>query len=210
MAAQAVAAGRPLAWFEQVYAAAGSGGTPVPWADRVVNPHLASWARLDPAVMRRVLVVGCGLGDDAEWLAARGCAVTAFDISPTAVAAARDRFPASPVDYQVADLLKLPAAWAAEPFDLVVEAYTLQVLPPGSAERAAGVAALAGVTGGTLLVIARGRDEGDDPGAMPWPLLAAELAPLAGLGLREVAFDDYLDDEDPPRRRFRVTYARGG
>ena len=88
MAAQAVAGGRPLEWFEQVYAAAGSGGTPVPWADQVVNPHLASWARLDPAVMRRVLVVGCGFGDDAQWLAAR-VAVTAFDISPTAVAAAR-------------------------------------------------------------------------------------------------------------------------
>jgi SAM-dependent methyltransferase len=103
----------------------------------VVNPHLASWARLDPAVMRRALVVGCGYGDDAQWLAARGCAVTAFDISPTAVAAARARFPASPVDYQAADLLSLPAAWAAEPFDLVVEAYTLQILPPGSPERAA-------------------------------------------------------------------------
>jgi 2-polyprenyl-3-methyl-5-hydroxy-6-metoxy-1,4-benzoquinol methylase len=51
--------------------------------------------------------VQCGYGDDAHWLAARGCAVTAFDISPTAVAAAENRFPPSPVVCKVADLLDL-------------------------------------------------------------------------------------------------------
>jgi len=64
------------------------------------------------------------------------------------------------------------------------------------------------VTGGTLLVVARGRGPEDDPGAMPWPLLAEELSPLLDAGLREVSFEDYLDGEDPPARRFRVTYAR--
>ena len=208
LAHEAVAAGQPLRWFEELYAAADAEGVVVPWADRVVNPSLAAWTRFDPGTMRRVLVVGCGYGDDAEWLAARGCEVTAFDVSASAIRACRARFPASPVAYEVADLLAPPAAWLARPFDLVVESYTVQVFAPGSAERSGVIRALAPLTGGTLLVIARGRDETDDEGAMPWPLVAGELRPLEGLGLELVAFDDYVDDEDPPTRRFRVTYAR--
>jgi hypothetical protein len=144
----------------------------------------------------------------ARRLAAQGCEVTAFDVSESAIRASRERFPASPVAYELADLLAPPAGWIARPFDLVVEAYTVQVFAPGSAARAAVIRALAPLTGGTLLVIARGRDETDDPGAMPWPLVAAELAPLEALGLTQIAFDDYIDDEEPPTRRFRVTYTR--
>jgi SAM-dependent methyltransferase len=208
LAHEAVAAGQPLRWFEQLYAAADADAAVVPWADRVVNPSLARWPQFAPATMRRALVVGCGYGDDAEWLAAQGCEVTAFDVSESAIRACRARFPASPVAYEVADLLAPPAGWIARPFELVVEAYTVQVFAPGSAERADVIRALAPLTGGTLLVIARGRDETDDAGAMPWPLLAAELAPLEQLGLEQIAFDDYVDDEDPPTRRFRVTYTR--
>ena len=158
--------------------------------------------------MRRALVVGCGYGDDAEWLAAQGCEVTAFDISASAIARCRARFPGSPVRYQAADLLRPPADWLDEPFDLVFEAYTVQVLPPGSAERATAIRMLAALTGGTLLIVARGREESDDPGVMPWPLLRAELGPLRETGLREVAFEEYKDSEDPPVRRYRVTYQR--
>jgi SAM-dependent methyltransferase len=208
MADQAVSEGAPLRWFEQLYAAASAGAVTVPWADQQVNPHLRTWPLLSTTAARRVLVVGCGYGDDAQWLADLGYEVTAFDISASAVARCRERFPASPVRYQAQDLLRPPAAWLDDPFDLVVEAYTVQVLPPGSSERLAAVNSLAALTGGTLLVIARGRAESDDPGAMPWPLLRSELDPLPILGLREVAFEDYYDGEEPPVRRFRATFTR--
>jgi SAM-dependent methyltransferase len=208
MADQAVSDGAPLRWFEQLYAAARDGTAAVPWADQQVNPHLRTWPLLSTTAARRVLVVGCGYGDDAQWLAGLGYEVTAFDISASAVARCRERWPGSPVRYQAEDLLRPPAAWLDDPFDLVVEAYTVQVLPPGSPERTAAVNSLAALTGGTLLVIARGRGESDDPGAMPWPLLRSELGPLPLLGLREVAFDDYFDDEEPPVRRFRATFQR--
>jgi SAM-dependent methyltransferase len=210
LAHEAVGDGEPLRWFEELYAAAGAGEAAVPWADLAVNPSLAGWEWFDPGRMRRVLVVGCGYGDDAEWLAARGCEVTAFDISPTAIEACRARFPASAVTYEKADLLAPPVAWLERPFDLVVEAYTAQVFAPGSAERAAVIAALVPLTGGLLLVIARGREEHDDPGSMPWPLTAGELEPLEHLGLRLGAFEDYLDDERSPVRRFRASYLRAG
>jgi hypothetical protein len=43
---------------------------------------------------------------------------------------------------------------------------------------------------------------------MPWPLTKEELTDFLRLGLREVSFEDYLDDEVPPVRRFRVEYRR--
>ena len=60
--------------------------------------------------------------------------------------------------------------------------------------------------GGTLLIIARGRDAGEDEGAMPWPLTPEELRDLF-VSLRLVALDDFVDDEVPPVRRLRAEYA---
>jgi SAM-dependent methyltransferase len=208
-AAAAVASGEPLRWFEELYAAASAGEAEVPWADLRPNPHLVTWPHLGQLRPKSALVVGCGLGDDAEWLAARGLAVTAFDIAPSAVSACGLRFPDSSVDYVVADLLNLPREWAQQRFDLVVEAYTVQVLPPGSPERSASFGALASVTGGTLLVIARGREPADDPGSMPWPLTAEEMTRFEDMGLTRTAFEDYPDPEEPDVRRFRAAYRRG-
>jgi len=208
LAAQAIADGEPTRWFEELYHGARATGLVVPWTDLAPNPHLVTWPLLAAVTGRRALVVGCGFGDDAEWLAGQGLDVTAFDISPTAVARCRERFPGSAVRYVVADLLDPPGRWLVEPFGLVVDAYTVQVLPPNSAERLHAVRNLARLTGDILLVIARGRDERDGDGLMPWPVLRVELAPITDLGLDELAFDDYQDDESPPARRFRATYRR--
>jgi hypothetical protein len=62
--------------------------------------------------------------------------------------------------------------------------------------------------GGTLLVIARGREPGEDPGQMPWPLLREELRHFLACGLREVSLEDYLDNEQPPVRGFRAEFRK--
>lgn len=147
-------------WFEALYSEAAGDAYIIPWADRTPNPHLVGWLT-NNAVKgegRRTLVIGCGLGDDAEVLAALGFDVTAFDISPTAIAWCRQRFPVSPVQYVVADLFNAPKAWEGG-FDLVVEAYTLQVLPPEFRLLAMDAIARCVAPSGLLLVIARGRDE---------------------------------------------------
>src|SRR5262245_10456194 len=95
----------PTGWFEPLYAAAAGDAGSIPWADLAPNPNLIKWLD-DHAIAgngRRALVVGCGLGDDAEELARRGFAVTAFDISPTAIEWCRKRFADTPVSYCVAD-----------------------------------------------------------------------------------------------------------
>ncbi|HVS17023.1 MAG TPA: class I SAM-dependent methyltransferase, partial [Planctomycetota bacterium] len=157
---------------------------------------------------KRTLVVGCGLGEEAEQAALAGCAVTAFDVSPTAIAWAQRRVPATPVHYRVADLFDPPASFRAS-FELVIEIYTVQALPPELRERALDAVAGFVAPGGTLFVLARGRDDDAPPGDVPWPLSRAELARLARHGLVERDFVDHLDDSlDPPLRRFRAIYGK--
>ena len=55
-------------------------------------------------------------------------------------------------------------------------------------------------------MIARAREPEDPIGNMPWPLTKEELSLFRLYKLQEISFEDYLDTEDPPVRRFRVTY----
>jgi SAM-dependent methyltransferase len=195
--------------FESVYVQAQSDPAAISWADLVPNPNLVRWLDgndVDGAV-KQALVVGCGLGDDAEELARRGFETTAFDVSPTAIRWCRRRFPKSDVKYVAADLFRIPRAWGKS-FDFVLESYTLQVLPEGLRRQAIPAIAALLAPGGTLLLVARGRDGDDPPGNSPWPLTREELGGFTSLGLVEQSFQDFMDDEVPPVRRFVITYRR--
>jgi SAM-dependent methyltransferase len=209
LAKQYLAKGDPFGWFDELYARAKDNPDIIPWAELRPNPHLIEW--LDQAnvggTARRALVIGCGFGDDAEELARRGFDTTGFDVSQTAVTACRSRFPQTAVHYAVADLFAAPSEWERA-FDLVVEAYTLQVLPVALRQAALGILPGFVRPGGLLLIIARGREPADPEGDMPWPLTREELRILNSPPLAEVEFADFLDGEDPPVRRFRAIYAR--
>ncbi len=207
LAKESLERGDAVGWFERLYAEAHRGDAIVPWADLAPNPHVVEWLEREAPAPGRALDIGSGLGDGAEALAQRGFEVVAFDVSATAIAEARRRFPSSRVDYRVADLLALPEAFVGA-FDLVIECYTLQVLPPEA--RAQAIAALhrSLAPGGALLVVARGREPEEPPGQMPWPLTRAEVEAIASPGLARVSFEDFLDREDPPVRRFRALFRR--
>jgi SAM-dependent methyltransferase len=153
------------------------------------------------------LIIGSGLGDDAEQLAAWGFQTTAFDISETAIRATHKRFPNSAVDYLTADLLNPPSGFLRK-FDFVHEVYTLQALRV--ALRPSAIKALTGFLrpGGLLLVVARGREPSDPKGQMPWPLMRSEPANFVASGLHQISFEDYPDPQDPAVRRFRALYSR--
>lgn len=208
LAAESAQLGDGTGWFERLYDEAARGEAVVPWADGEPNPHLVAWAQTTGVhgAGRRALVVGCGLGDDAEYLAALGFQTTAFDVAPSALRGARQRFPESTVDYEVADLLDPPVAWRGA-FDLVFEANTLQVLR--GATRARAIAQTAGLVapGGTVLVIARAR-ESEEPSQMPWPLTRADLDGFTLAGLTAVRIEDFDDSAEPPRRRWRAQFTR--
>jgi SAM-dependent methyltransferase len=210
LARESIERGDAVGWFEELYRRAGEKWDRIPWADLVPNPHLVEWLdRFSVAGSGKLcLVVGCGLGDDAELLAERGFDVVAYDISATAIDGCRARFPTSRVEYVVADALDPPPAWLGR-FALVFESYTLQVLPPEPRSRA--LRAIAATVGprGRLLVLCRAREKQDPEGELPWPLTRDELDAFRDLGLTEIAVESLLDRETPPVRRFLALYERG-
>jgi len=199
----------PLGWFEELYSKAGEDLPMIPWADLKANPNLTAWLDRDllQPLDKTALVIGCGLGDDAEELAKRGFETTAFDISQTAISWCQRRFPSSSVSYLEANLFQAPEAWQ-NGFDFVLESYTLQVLPPEIRHTAIRHIASFVAQNGTLLIIARGRDTNDPKGSMPWPLTKTEMESLSFLNLHEVCFEDYMDGDAPKVRRFRGTYRK--
>jgi SAM-dependent methyltransferase len=240
LAAESIAADDPTGWFERLYAEAEQGQAVVPWFRGVPRPTLVQWAerrRLEARAGQRAIVIGCGLGDDAEYLAGLGFRTVAFDISASAVRGARRRFPDSTVEYTVADLLAPPPAWH-EAFDLVAECYNVQALPKAvQPDAIVRVGRLVG-RGGTLLVIGFSAGAGpqnagpqnsgpqnsgpqnsgpqnsgpQDGGAQasgpPWPLTRAEVESFATGGLRAVRVDEVADAADVSVRRWLAEFAR--
>jgi SAM-dependent methyltransferase len=210
LAAEFTQKGDPLGWFEALYAEAGGDNSAIPWADMEPNPRLVEFWRKNPpeTAGKRALVIGSGLGDDSEQLAAWGFGTTGFDISPTAIAATRKRHPDSKVDYVVADLFDPPAGWRRA-FDFVLEVYTVQAFTGNLRGRAIAKIAEFVAPGGRLLVIARGRAEDEPEGqGPPWPLTRSEIDGFLRAGLTEESFEDSAEPEPPWVRRFRGLYRR--
>jgi SAM-dependent methyltransferase len=114
------------------------------------NPQLiAEVAHLPPG---DALDLGCGEGADAIWLAARGWAVTALDVSAVALARAadhaRERGQGADIEWVQQDL----ATWAPDRlFDLVTAQFLHSTQMPW--QQALQLAAAAVRTGGTLLIV---------------------------------------------------------
>lgn len=210
LARHALADGDPTGWFERLYGAADQGSVSMPWDRSAPHPLLAQWAADSGLVGngRSAVVVGAGLGADAEFLAQLGFRTTAFDISHTAVRLARSRYPSSAVEYRQADLFDLPVGWLGA-FDLVVEIYTVQALP--ASLRAGATAGVSGLVapGGTLLVIYRARDVGEPlPVGPPWPLDREEISSFATQELRERSVDRLPDGTGDSQWRAEFVKAR--
>lgn len=204
------------AYYERIYAEAGSDTSRVPWADGHACPHMISWLnRAACGLVRpgaRALVVGCGLGDDVVELEHRGYDPIGFDISPTAIHWAAQRHREHAERFMVADLLAIPTRLKHR-FDLVIEIYTLQSLHPTL--RAAAARSLAELLSprGVLLVICRRRED-DEPLVVqdgpPWPLCPRDVgeimeqAGLTPLGAPEA----FMDHEQPPKPRYLATFAK--
>ncbi len=196
---RAVADGEPTRWFEEIWSAGVRGELDMPWDRRDPNPLVAT--RVGPGAGRRAVVVGAGLGADAEFLAAQGYRTAAFDIAESAVLAARQRYPRSRVEYRVANLLDLPPDLVSA-FDLVVEVYTVQALP--QSVRSAAVAGIRRLLapGGTAVVVQMVREASEQVSLHPpWLLDRQEMESFAGDDVELIALST-----DAPQTAGRRAY----
>ena len=201
--------GDGVGWFEPFYASAHHNPAAIPWAASGPRRDLVKWAHERHAAGngQSALVIGCGLGDDAEFLAELGYRVTAFDISPTAIDWCKDRFPDSAVDYQVADMFAPPQDWLAA-FDLTLEDYIVQALPPEMRVEAVRASAAFVAPDGLLLAIGRGIEDGAERSGPPWPLTGEELALFEQASLVRVSFHRDSDPAIAPQFRYRAEFRR--
>jgi SAM-dependent methyltransferase len=208
LSGEALRRGDATGWFERLYAEATDGQAIVPWDRRAPHPLLVEWIDQHPGLAgRRTLVVGSGLGDDAAYLAAQGYRVVAFDISQSAIEAARRRFPSSPVDFRIADLLNPPAEWRHH-FDFVVETYTTQALPVRLRPTVALHVGRFVASGGTLLVLAVAREQREPVEGPPWPLTRTDIDCFAVEGLEMLSIEELRDP--PETHRWRAVFTRPG
>jgi ubiquinone/menaquinone biosynthesis C-methylase UbiE len=195
---------KPLDWFEELYSASISDQVTIPWGNKAPNPHLVSWWESNKIQEKsKTLVIGCGLGDDAEFLLSKGLNVDAFDLSSTAIHLAKTRFKDSKVNYFQSDLFHLNRNMN-KAYDFIFEAYTLQAMPIDFRSKAMPIIANLLKNHASLLVICRGRNAEDEINQLPFPLSKLELEKF-NMSLTEKKFEDFMDGT---KRRFRILYQK--
>jgi len=223
LAAEYAERGDATGWFEALYKEADGNTERISWADLEPNPFFRTWAESTglKADGQTALVVGCGLGDDANYLHDLGFKVTAFDISRTAIEWAKKLYGNTDIVFEAADLFEPPPNWswgknpvAAAPgtdkggFDFVLEVYTIQPLPLEMRPRVIdAIAAFVGENG-RLMVVSRGREDDVEPDILPWPVSRKDLSRFERNGLKQIDFVEIPADEEDEPPRFVVEYIR--
>lgn len=193
------------AFFNDVYARAQGDAAFVPWADLKPKEQLVQWLEKNAGInsaktssrIPAAIDIACGLGDNAEAIAAAGYGTTAFDLSADAIDWAKKRFPGSAVNYRQADLFAPSEEWLGK-FDFVHECFTLQALPPEMLEQTAAAVASLVAPGGDLLVYTRWRPDGAAVEGPPWPLEESRLDCFAALGFERIS-ETRFEVEKPGR-----------
>ncbi|MDT7847337.1 class I SAM-dependent methyltransferase [Streptomyces justiciae] len=105
---------------------------PVPFFVAKPDENLAAYLEQGLIAPGRALDLGCGAGRNALFLASRGFAVDAVDLSPVAVAwgAERAREAGADVRFLCGDAFTLCARELSGPYDLVVDSGCFHHLPP--------------------------------------------------------------------------------
>lgn len=196
-------------WFEEVYTHMKNSDLIAPWCSNEANEHLINYFQNsdENITNKKALCVGCGIGDDAQFLSGIGFETTAFDISKTAIELCKKRFENSDVNYLVDDLLN-PKNIIKEKYDFIFELLTLQSIPMGTQDKAMkNISSLLNEQG-KLLVICFLRKDGQAQNKVPpYAFRKEELSTFIESGLKEISCD-ILFDKQQNRELFVIEYTK--
>ena len=194
--------GDTTGWFDALYKEAAGNTERIPWADLEPNPYFKEWAERNDLSgdARSALVVGCGLGDDANYLNQLGFKVSAFDLSPTAIDWAKKLYGEIDIRFEVMNLFEPYRGWLGA-FDFVLEIYTIQPLPMEMREDAIDAVSRFVKDGGELVVVTRGREDDEPVDQVPWPLSRKDLSrfEVNGLLQTELVVCPAVNEGEPDR-----------
>lgn len=140
--------------------------TTPPWDTKAPKENVVAWAAAG-LVHGDVLDIGCGLGDNAIYLAQQGFTVTGLDISPTALITAERRSVDAKVNvrFAVADATRLDGYDGA--FDTVIDSGMYHCLDDDAKRSYAAAVHRATRPGATLLLGAFTDANADDDWGAP-------------------------------------------
>ena len=149
-----------------------------PWDKGAAAPPLAEY--LDKNTINgSILVPGCGRGHDARLLAEQGAEVTAMDIAPTALQAAKKLNKRANIDFQLSDFLN-PEPHFKGQFDWVFEHTCFCAIPPEMRATYVQSAHQVLKSGGRLLGIFFIIVDNPDSSSPPFPVTPSELNTFFG------------------------------
>jgi SAM-dependent methyltransferase len=143
-----------------------------PWDTKAPKENVVGWQAAG-LIRGEVLDIGCGLGDNAVYLAKQGHSVTGLDISPTALITAERRASDAGVDirFAVADATRLDGYTDA--FDTVIDSGMYHCLDDDGKRSYAAAVRRATRPGATLLLSCFSDANAPDDG-LPRPMVSQE------------------------------------
>lgn len=146
--------------------------TTPPWDTKAPKESVIAWQQAG-LIRGDVLDIGCGLGDNAIYLAQHGFDVTGLDISPTALITAERRALDAGVSvrFATADATVLDGYTAA--FDTVIDSGCLHCLPD-DAKRGYAAAVFRATRPGAALLLSAFSDVNAASGDWPRPMVSEQ------------------------------------